>query len=151
MGDQWIMGLIGIGLAVWIGYAIRHYLCTSEAMENVCLTERYPHDDEIISLLESAGYHIIGGKYYVPTQIYMDGEELEPTKLWIDMVAKRSEQWFIVRIARERMQLDWNASAIRKHWAAYFAAYPECDGLLIVDMVERRIRLLHMDFRNAEC
>ncbi|SYX84773.1 DNA-binding protein [Paenibacillus alvei] len=150
MGDRWIMGLIGIGLAVWIGYAIRHYMRTPEAMENVCLSDRYPQDDEIVSLIESAGYEIIGGKYFVPIRIQMDGEELESAKLWIDMVVKRGEQWYIVRIARERMQLDWSASAIRRHWGAYFAAYPECDGLLVVDMAERRIRMLHMEFGDAE-
>ena len=150
MGDRWIMGLIGIGLAVWIGYAIRHYMRTPEAMENVCLSERFPQDDEVVALLESAGYEIIGGKYFVPIKIQMDEEELESTKLWIDMVVKRGEQWYIVRIARERMQLDWSASAIRRHWGAYFAAYPECDGLLVVDMAERRIRMLHMEFGEAD-
>ncbi|MBN3522313.1 DNA-binding protein [Paenibacillus apiarius] len=150
MGDQWLMGIIGIGLLLWLCFGLRHYVRTSEPLEDVLLSDRFPQDEEVIALIESSGYEIIGGKFFVPLHFCLDGENLEPTRIWGDMVVKRDEQWYIVRIARERMQLDWGASGLRKLWTPYFAAYPDCAGLLIVDLLERRVRLLRMDFGEAQ-
>ncbi|MEC0105310.1 DNA-binding protein, partial [Paenibacillus thiaminolyticus] len=55
----------------------------------------------------------------------------------------------IVRIARERMKLDWDGSGMKRQWMPYFAAYPESAGLLVVDMLERRVRLIRMDWGEA--
>lgn len=153
MADQWIMGLIGVGLILWGVYAMCHYMRTPGLMENVYLNDQFPQasqSNQVIALLEDAGYNVIGGKYAVPVHTTIDGKELEKTKIWIDMIAKRNEKWYIVRIARERMQLDWSASAIRKQWAAYFAAYPKCAGLLVVNREEKRVRELHIEFGEVD-
>lgn len=146
MTDQWVMGLIGIGLIIWGSYAIYHYMCIPRAMENVYLSDRFPQASQAVTLLKEKGYDVIGGEYYVPIHTYMDGKELERTKMWIDMIARRDEQWYIVRIARKQTQLEWDAKTIHKQWATYFAAYPKCAGLLVVNMKEKCIRELQMKF-----
>lgn len=148
MSDQWLMVFICIALVTWGIFSIRQYLQTTHSMENVYISDQYPQDEQVSTLLEQAGYTIVGGKYQLPLHIYLNEKQLEPTKIWIDMIVQREEQWYIVRIVRERMQLKWNPSFIRQQWSPYFAAYPNFAGLLVVDKGEQQIYLLQMEFRT---
>lgn len=148
LSDIWVMGLIFIGVLIWICFGLRTYARAPEPMEDICLSDRFPEDEEALQLVEDAGYELIGGKFCMPLHFTLDDEEIE-ARIWIDMIVKRDNQWYIVRIARERMKLDWDGSGMKRQWMPYFAAYPESAGLLVVDMLERRVRLIRMDWGEA--
>ncbi|UHA76206.1 DNA-binding protein [Paenibacillus sp. 481] len=144
------MVLILIGVSIWVYYGVRQYFKEPEPMENVYLSDRFPQDDDVIAMIEQAGYEIIGGKYFVPLSFSVDHHGAEANRLWIDMIVRREGSWYPVRIIRERMHIEWSASGMRKHWSAYFAIYPDCDGIIIVDMVEQRLRVVRMEWGDPQ-
>ncbi|MCG7406316.1 DNA-binding protein [Paenibacillus sp. ACRRX] len=144
-GDYAVLWFIIIGLVVWGVFASRRALFRSEPMEQIYLSDHYVHDDETERLLEQEGYEIVGGKFSVPIRIRVDEHEELSSRLWVDLIVRQNEDWYVVRCARERMQLDWTASGIRKLWTTYFLAFPDCAGVVIVDMAERSVRVIRMD------
>ncbi|WP_195571138.1 DNA-binding protein [Paenibacillus sp. 1001270B_150601_E10] len=140
-----VLVIIIVAVVMWaivLGY---RSLYREEPLEQLYLSEHFVHDDEVESLLEKHGYEIVGGKFYVPFTFLIDETEEVPSRLWVDLVAQQEERWYVVRIARERMQLDWNAAGIRKQWLPYFHAFPDADGVIVVNVAERSVRLIRME------
>lgn len=140
-----VLILIIVIAVIWVVVFFYRSLYREEPLEQLFLSEYYVHDEEVEILLEKEGYEIIGGKFHVPMSFYLDDSEELPSRLWVDLVAQQEERWYVVRIARERMQLDWNAAGLRKQWLPYFYAFPDADGVLVVNLAERSVRLIRME------
>ncbi|MGZ9586167.1 DNA-binding protein [Paenibacillus marinisediminis] len=145
-----MLALIIIALIVWAAAATYYALHRPEPLEQLHLTDHYVHDEEVDRWLEREGFEIIGGKYYIPLHFRVDTEEERVSRLWVDCMVTRDEEWYPVRIVRERMELDWSAAGLRKLWAAYRMALPESDGIVIVNQAERSVRVVRIDIGEPE-
>lgn len=56
----------------------------------------------------------------------------------------------MVKLARERMPVDWTGSGIRDRLMPFSLLYPECAGLLYIDVNEKSIHRLSMDWSDEE-
>lgn len=144
IADNIVLIILIVGLIVWAVAATYFALHRTEPMEDLHLTDHYVLDDEVEEWLEQAGFEIIGGKYYIPLHIQLDAHEEVVSRIWVDSMVRRDEEWYPVRLVRERMELDWNAAGIRKLWSVYQLAFPDAAGIVIVDQADRSIKVIQM-------
>lgn len=85
-----------------------------------------------VDLLEQAGYEVISDKLKIPLAFKVDERTLH-SRLFIDYIAVKDREFYLVRTARERMQVDWTGSGLRRDFLPFLLLYPECAGLLYVD------------------
>ncbi|MEF2964445.1 hypothetical protein V3851_01270 [Paenibacillus sp. M1] len=85
-----------------------------------------------VNLLEQAGYEVVSDKLKVPLAFRVDGSILH-SRLFIDYIAVKNREFYLVRTARERLPIEWTGSGLRKELLPYLLLYPECAGLLYVD------------------
>lgn len=96
--------------------------------------------DEVVELLEGAGFDVLAGKTKIPISMTINEREQLESRLFIDYFAQKEEQIYLVKVAKERKPLEMTGSAIRDILLAYSLIYPEADGLLYVDMALNKIK-----------
>ncbi|TVX92803.1 DNA-binding protein [Paenibacillus agilis] len=144
LGDSFVLVIIIVGLVVWGLVAAYRYWNREEPMEQLYISEHMVHDEEVETLLEREGYDVVGGKFYVPLYIQMDNQDEQMSRIWVDLIVTKHNNWYVVRLVRERMQLDWTTNGVRKLWLSYKIAFPDCEGLLIVNQADRSVKLIRM-------
>ncbi|MCD1260695.1 hypothetical protein B5M42_017990 [Paenibacillus athensensis] len=98
---------------------------------------------DVVELLEGAGFDVLAGKTKLPITIAVNGEATLASQLYIDYLAAREEKLYVVRLARERVPIDWAAgSSVREKLLPYSLIYPETEGVLYVDMEQRKIKII---------
>lgn len=85
-----------------------------------------------VDLLEQAGYEVISDKLKVPLTFRVDGELLH-SRLFIDYIAVKNGEFYLVRTARERLPMEWTGSGLRRDLLPFLLLYPECAGVLYAD------------------
>ena len=145
LGDNLVLIMIIIGVIIWAIAATYYALNRTEPLEQLHLNGHYAHDDEVDILLEQEGFEIVGGKYYIPIYIRVDQEEDRMNRLWVDCMVRRDDEFYPVRIVRERMDIDWSPAGVRKLWSAYLLALPDVAGLVVVNQAERSVRVIRLD------
>ncbi|MCA1295874.1 hypothetical protein LBW89_22980 [Paenibacillus sp. alder61] len=85
-----------------------------------------------VDLLEAAGYEVVSDKLKVPLAFKVDGSILH-SRLFIDYIATKGGEFYLVRTARERMPLEWTGSGLRKELLSYLLLYPDCAGVIYLD------------------
>ncbi|GIO83645.1 hypothetical protein J25TS5_05770 [Paenibacillus faecis] len=85
-----------------------------------------------VDLLEAAGYEVVSDKLKVPLAFKVDGSILH-SRLFIDYIATKGGEFYLVRTARERMPLEWTGSGLRKELLPYLLLYPDCAGVIYLD------------------
>lgn len=85
-----------------------------------------------VDLLEEAGYEVVSDKLKVPLAFKVDRHILH-SRLFIDYIAVKNGEFYLVRTARERLPIEWTGSGLRRDLLPYLLLYPECAGLLYVD------------------
>jgi len=85
-----------------------------------------------VDLLEAAGYEVVSDKLKVPLAFKVDGNILH-SRLFIDYIATKGGEFYLVRTARERMPLEWTGSGLRKELLPYLLLYPDCAGVIYLD------------------
>ncbi|WP_106768076.1 hypothetical protein [Paenibacillus faecalis] len=149
--DGLLMVLIGIIVILLLVWRLNRWLTSpaSSQLPGVPINEVIP-DHPAIELIEQEGYEVIGGK--VKVNLTFDTDEMPVySRLFIDyVVTDDSGDLYLVKLSRERKPLDWTGSGIRDGLMPFMLLYPECAGLLYIDMNENTIRRITMDWSDEE-
>ncbi|MBB6692955.1 hypothetical protein H7B90_16225 [Cohnella xylanilytica] len=140
-GD-WIVFLVAVGLLLWWiwrrfdnwlhappGYRIRK-LAKAGGVE----------PDETVDLLEENGYEVLSGKHRIPLAVSIDEGPLQPTRLFFDYLAVKEDKYYLVKLDKSRMPLEWTASGLRERLLVYALLFPECEGIIVADPKDRLVR-----------
>jgi hypothetical protein len=141
LGD-WLVFLVAIGLLLlwlwkrfdrWLheppGHRIRKLAESGEVLR-----------DEAVELLESHGYEVLSGKHRVPLGVKVDEGPMQPTRLYFDYLAVKEDLYYLVKLEKTRMPIDWTASGLRDRLMVYSLLFPDCEGIVVADPVQRWVR-----------
>lgn len=96
--------------------------------------------DEVVELLEGAGFDLLAGKTKIPISMTLNDKEQLESRLFIDYFVQKDNHIYLVKVAKERKPLEMTGSSIRDSLLAYSLIYPEADGVLYVDMAMNKIK-----------
>ncbi|GBF72668.1 hypothetical protein PA598K_00931 [Paenibacillus sp. 598K] len=143
MADWFIMFVVGALFLIWV-YK-RFYVWLHEPVTNRLILldngEEPDGADRHVQLLEEAGYSVTSARHRIPIGVGLDGEMLS-SRLYIDYVAEKRGELFLVKTARERMPMDWTGSGVRDRLLVYSLLVPHSAGILYVDAKNNQIRTI---------
>lgn len=149
--DGLVMVMIGVVAILLLSWRLNRWLMSpaSSQLPGVPINEVI-HDHPAIDLMEREGYEVIGGK--VKINLTFDADEVQVySRLFIDyVVTDDSGDLYLVKLSRERKPLDWTGSGIRDRLMPFMVMYPECAGLLYIDLNENAVRRVTMDWSDEE-
>lgn len=102
---------------------------------------------QAVRIMEEAGYEVICGKKKVPLLIEVDDEPLD-SRLFVDYFARKGEEFFVVKLAKQRQPIQWTGSGVREKLMPYCYLFAETHGVLYVDVEEGKVRKIRMDVGN---
>ncbi|EES72236.1 hypothetical protein ACL02P_04285 [Paenibacillus sp. MB22_1] len=102
-----------------------------------------------VDMLEEAGYEVVSDKLKVPLTFRVDGELLH-SRLFIDYIAVKNGEFYLVRTARERRPVEWTGSGLRRDLLPFLLLYPECAGVLYVDPEQRELKVISLTTDDNE-
>ncbi|WP_211745141.1 hypothetical protein [Paenibacillus sp. Marseille-Q4541] len=146
--DKVVIAFLGVVVLIWILYGVRKWIQdpVPDHVPDLVLNEEI-QEHPALDLLEREGYEVIGGKLKVPLSFQVNQNTLY-SRLFIDYVAEKQDEIYIVKTSRSRMPVEWTGAGLRDRLLPYLLLYPTCDGLLYVDTEEdtvKRITLLDED------
>ncbi len=150
--DKVIMAFIGVALSIFIIYRIYIWLQSSPRS---FMKDQIPFNNVIIphpsiDLLEDEGYEVVGGKLKIPLSFNVNGSQLY-SRLFIDYVASKEEgTLYLVILARPRKPLDLTGSGLRDTMLPYLLIYPECSGVLYVNVATASIQVIKLGKDDGE-
>lgn len=150
--DKIIMAFIGVALSIFIIYRIYIWLQSSPRS---FMKDQIPFNNVIIphpsiDLLEDEGYEVVGGKLKIPLSFNVNGSQLY-SRLFIDYVASKEEgTLYLVILARPRKPLDLTGSGLRDTMLPYLLIYPECSGVLYVNVATASIQVIKLGKDDGE-
>lgn len=150
--DKIVMAFIGLALSIFIVYRIYIWLQSSP---NSFMKDQIPFNKVItphpsIDLLEDEGYEVVGGKLKIPLSFNVNGSQLY-SRLFIDYVASKEEgTLYLVILARPRKPLDLTGSGLRDTMLPYLLIYPECTGVLYVNVATATIQVITLGKDDGE-
>lgn len=100
-----------------------------------------------VDLLEQSGYEVISDKLKIPLAFKTE-DKLLYSRMYIDYIAVRNGEFYIVKTARDRLNIEWTGSGLRRDILPYLLLYPDCAGVLYVDASQGEIKeilLIHGD------
>lgn len=149
--DWLLMILLGIIILLLIGYQLNRWLMSPEPdhLPGVPINERIP-DHPAIALLEQEGYEVVGGKVKINLTFDTDERPIH-SRLFIDYIASgENGELYLVKLARERLPVDWTGAGIRDRLMPFLLLYPECEGLLYVDTHAHSVHRLNMEWSDEQ-
>jgi hypothetical protein len=148
-GDSLIMLAAGGLIVVWLYRLFYKWLHAPADTRLYLLDEggELQADDENVRFLEGAGYDVVSGKHRVPITIGLDGDILL-SRLYIDYVAEKDGNTYLVKTARDRMPMDWTGSGVRDRLLVYALLVPSAKGILFADSKEGWIRTITFQIGN---
>lgn len=150
--DKVVMACIGVALSIFIVYRIYIWLQSSPRS---FMRDQIPFNKVIIphpsiDLLEDEGYEVVGGKLKIPLSFNVNGSQLY-SRLFIDYVATKEEgSLYLVILARPRKPLDFTGSGLRDTMLPYLLIYPECSGVLYVNVATASIQVIKLGKDDGE-
>ncbi|WP_178022774.1 hypothetical protein [uncultured Paenibacillus sp.] len=102
-----------------------------------------------VDMLEQAGYEVVSDKLKVPLTFRVNGELLH-SRLFIDYIAVKNGEFYLVRTARERLPIEWTGSGIRRELLPFLLLYPECAGVLYVDPDQGELKEISLTSEDNE-
>lgn len=140
--DKFVIAFLGIIIVFWVLYGIRRWLQepVPEQLPELVLNEEI-QEHPALEILEREGYEVIGGKLKVPLTFQVNKHTLY-SRLFIDYVAEKEDEVFIVKTSRSRMPQEWTGSGLRDRLLPYLLLYPNCNGLLYVDTDDHSLKLI---------
>lgn len=102
---------------------------------------------EIPDLLRNQGYEVVGAKQRIPFEIDFDGRIYE-SRLFIDYLAYRDNQWYIVIVSRQRKPIRESGAGLREYFLPYYLLYRP-DAILYVDRDQGSIKEIEFDIPNV--
>jgi hypothetical protein len=98
---------------------------------------------EVPDLLREKGYEVVRARERVPLQFDVNGESYE-SRIYIDYVARRDGEWFLVITARDRKPLRMSGAGLRDFFLPYYSIF-QPDGILYVNKEKRTIKVVRFD------
>ncbi|MCH1639448.1 hypothetical protein MJ257_05005 [Paenibacillus timonensis] len=102
-----------------------------------------------VDMLEQAGYEVVSDKLKVPLTFRVDGELLH-SRLFIDYIAVKNGEFYLVRTARERLPIEWTGSGLRRELLPFLLLYPDCAGVLYVDPEQGELKEISLTTEEDE-
>lgn len=106
------------------------------------VNEHFEHT-AAVELLERHGYEVVSGKLKIPLAFRCDDSVLT-SRLYIDYVASKNGEYYIVKEARERKPLEWTGSGVRDAMLPFLLLYPDCEGMLYINGEMNEIRKIRL-------
>ncbi len=148
-GDQFVILLILIILLVIGWFRFKRWLYSPARLKLPFPTYTPVPHSEAVRLMEQAGYEVICGKKKVPLLVDVDDIPLD-SRLFVDYFARKGEELYVVKLARERQPIQWTGSGVRDKLLPYCYLFSETHGVLYVDVEEGSIRKIKMDIGGVE-
>ncbi|MFC7681932.1 hypothetical protein [Paenibacillus sp. GCM10028914] len=149
--DGLLMVLIGVVVLLLILWRFNRWIISpsSSHLPGVPINERI-QDHPAIDLIEQEGYEVIGGKVKITMAFDTDEHQLH-SRLFIDYVASDGNgELYLVKLSRDRLPVDFTGSGIRDRLMPFMLLYPECAGLLYIDLNENAVRRVNMEWSDEE-
>jgi hypothetical protein len=153
IGD-WILIFLAVLFFAWLALRrFRNWLREPPGIRLRRLARRKSYvdeDEEPVRQLREAGYNVLGGKHRIPFGVSVDGAPAQPTRLYFDYLAEKDDKFYIVKLERPKNPLDWTPSGLRERLLPYALLFPDCEAILVVDPIGRRIRTVRFTAREEE-
>lgn len=138
-----IIYLIYLGITSWIRKPL-----------SIGSITNFEFNDDIIehpavALLEQEGYEVVSDKLKVPLSFDVDGKVLH-SRLFIDYIVLQKSQYYLVKTSRERLNIEWTGSGLRKELLSYLLLYPQCAGVLFVNTDRSEIKKISLTISEDE-
>ncbi|WP_284640413.1 hypothetical protein [Paenibacillus silviterrae] len=140
-GDGVVIFLLIAALMAWLILYIKKKMQeTVEAGGPIGLIqeEEVPEDETTI-LLEEHGYRTVCGKKRIPIDIQVNGVEVLQSRLFLDYIVEKDEQYYVVKLAKERKPMEMTGSSVREHLLIYQYIVPKMNGVIYVQLAARQI------------
>ncbi|CAM3589751.1 hypothetical protein [Marinicrinis lubricantis] len=138
--DLYVIIILSILIVIWAISSFRRWLfAPPKYILPFDFSEAEEPEGEAVDILEEAGYEVWAGKLKIPIHIEKDDEVLG-SRLFIDYIAKQHGEWYVVKVSRERMPMEWTGSGIRERLMPYWMIFgPAVKGLLYVDCMNQQV------------
>ncbi|SEL83845.1 hypothetical protein [Paenibacillus sp. OK003] len=147
--DTMVIGVLAVCLIIWLFFGFRNWVNRPipVSLSGMQLNAEI-QDTPAVDLLEAEGYEVIGGKMKIPLA-FEANESVYYSRLFIDYVAERDDERYLVKTSRRRQPLELTGPSLRDRFLYYLLLYPGCEGLLYVDMEESDIKVIRlMDYQE---
>ncbi|WP_018755140.1 hypothetical protein [Paenibacillus terrigena] len=147
--DEIVMVGIVVIAVLWAYFGLRRWLHSPlrTNYSSVPIHTEMNENTVAFQLMEQDGYEIIGGKVRIPFYFLVNDIQLD-SRLFVDYVARRDGQTYIVKVARDRKPIEWTASSVRDRLLPYFLLYSDIDGILYVDEKEQQLQQIHFQLEE---
>lgn len=151
-GDGLLFAAAVAAIIWWLWRRFRHWLHEppSSRLRRLSRDSVPEADDEGAALIREHGYEVLSGKHRIPLGVSVDDGPYEATRLYFDYVASADERYYLVKLERPRQPLDWTASGLRERLLVYALLFPECDGLIIADLRDRKLKTVKFRIEEGQ-
>lgn len=148
-GDQFVILVILIILLVIGWFRFKRWLYSPARLKLPFPVYSPVPQSEAVRLMELAGYEVICGKKKVSLLVDVDDVPMD-SRLFVDYFARKGEELYVVKVARQRQPIQWTGSGVRDKLLPYCYLFSETHGVLYVDVEEGSIRKIKMDIGGVE-
>lgn len=143
--DGWLMVILVLLVVVLLGRALSSWLYKPAPFKPGIGFEINDHFErtKTVDLLERHGYEVISGKLKVPLSFQCDEERLT-SRLYIDYIASKDGQYYMVKEDRPRKPLEWTGAGVRDALLPFLLLYPDCEGMLYINDEMNEIRTIRL-------
>lgn len=106
-------------------------------------------DDNVI-ILQEKGYEVLSGKHRITLGVELDDGPSRPTRLYFDYLAKKDDKYYLVKLERARQPLDWTASGLRESLLVYALLFPDCEGIIIITLINRQLKIVRFNVEAGQ-
>lgn len=149
---DWLLLLAGAAVIIW--WIVRRFDRWLHEPPGVRLRRLVQKggapDDEAAALLRDNGYEVLAGKHRISLGVAIDDEPVQPTRLFFDYLAMKDDKYYLVKLERARQPLDWTASGLRERLLVYALLFPDCEGIIIADPRDKRVRTVRFQVEDDE-
>jgi len=151
-GDGLLFAAAVAAIIWWLWRRFRHWLHEppSSRLRRLSRDSVPEADDEGAALIREHGYEVLSGKHRIPLGVSVDDGPYEATRLYFDYVASMDERYYLVKLERPRQPLDWTASGLRERLLVYALLFPECDGLIVADLRDRKLKTVKFRIEEGQ-
>jgi hypothetical protein len=146
-GDTYVIVLLMLILFVWLYVRMKRKWVDEGAWRVPNGEDAGMPDPDLVAVLEQAGYSLVSGKQRIPIVIHADHERME-SRIFIDGLVEREEELFVLRVARERMPMEWTGSSIRDHLLPLHLLYKSAAGIVYIDPKSGFLRQIRFDIEH---
>lgn len=107
-------------------------------------------DDEASALLRENGFEVLAGKHRISLAVAVDDEPTQSTRLFFDYLAAKDDKYYLVKLERARQPLDWTASGLRERLLVYTLLFPDCEGIIVADLKDKRVRMVRFQVEDED-